>query len=98
MGCEGGARDCRLHPTLGPNEAQSGRVPKVTFENRQRLLEYKRDLEIELRRVNNSLEDGTEEKFKRNNLWLGLDKPGPRIVQRLPGAEYVKDTKSGPVS
>jgi hypothetical protein len=35
-------------------------------ENRQRLLKYKRDLEIELRRVNASLEDGTEKKFKRN--------------------------------
>ena len=44
---------------------------KPTFENRQRLLKYKRDLEIELLRVNASLESGTEVKFKRNNLWLG---------------------------
>jgi hypothetical protein len=67
-----------------------GRILKVkpTFENRQRLLKYKRDLEIELLRVNASLESGTEEKIKRNNLRLGLDKPAPRIVQRLPGAEY----------
>jgi hypothetical protein len=68
---------------------------KPTFETRQRLLKYKRDLEIELRRLNASLEAGTEEKFKRNNLWLGLDKPGPRIVQHLPAVEYVKEQKSG---
>jgi hypothetical protein len=40
----------------------------------QRLLKYKKDLEIELLRVTASLEDATEENFKRNG-WLGLDKP-----------------------